>query len=152
MYANILVAVDGSEASKYAVSEAIRIAKLSGGKLTAVHVLDQSAAFTYAGACDPHLLTDTARQVGHRFLDEARAKMQALDVVGDSEIIETQGIGEDVASCLARCASRLRAELVVMGTHGRRGMRRMVIGSVAERFLRQSTCPVLLIRETWTGA
>ncbi|MGB8422025.1 universal stress protein [Paraburkholderia sp.] len=69
MYANILVAVDGSEASKYAVNEAIRVAKLSGGKLTAVH-----------------------------------------------------------------------------------GMRRMAIGSVAERFLRQSTCPVLLIREAWTGA
>jgi nucleotide-binding universal stress UspA family protein len=152
MYANILVAVDGSEASKYAVNEAIQIAKLSGGKLTAVYVLDQSAAFTYAGACDPHLLTDTARQVGRGFLDKACAKMQKFAVTGDSEIIETQGIGEDVATCLARCAAQFRADLVVMGTHGRRGMRRMVIGSVAERFVRQSTCPVLLIREAWTGA
>ncbi|WP_341318332.1 universal stress protein [Paraburkholderia sp. IMGN_8] len=148
MYANILVAVDGSEASKRAVDEGIRMAKLSGGKLTAVYVLDQSAAFTYAGACDPHLLTDTARQVGRSFLDEACAKMQALGVAGDSEIVETQGIAEDIASCLARCAERLGAELVVMGTHGRRGMRRMVIGSVAERFVRHSPCPVLLIRET----
>ena len=152
MYANILVAVDGSEASKYAVNEAIQIARLSGGKLTAVYVLDQSAAFTYAGACDPHLLTDTARQVGRGFLDKACAKMQKFAVTGDSEIIETQGIGEDVATCLARCAAQFRADLVVMGTHGRRGMRRMVIGSVAERFVRQSTCPVLLIREAWTGA
>lgn len=148
MYANILVAVDGSEASKRAVDEGIRMAKLSGGKLTAVYALDQSAAFTYAGACDPHLLTDTARQVARSFLDEACAKMQALGVAGNSEIVETQGIAEDIAGCLARCAERLGAELVVMGTHGRRGMRRMVIGSVAERFVRHSTCPVLLIRET----
>ncbi|RDJ99765.1 universal stress protein [Paraburkholderia lacunae] len=152
MYATILVAVDGSEASKRAVDEGIRMAKLSGGKLTAVYVLDQSAAFTYAGACDPHLLTDTARQVGRGFLDEACAKMQALGVAGDSEIVETQGIAEDIASCLARCAERRGAELVVMGTHGRRGMRRMVIGSVAERFVRHATCPVLLIREASADA
>ncbi|WP_168788161.1 universal stress protein [Paraburkholderia aromaticivorans] len=152
MYANILVAVDGSEASKRALNEAIRMAKLASARLTAVYVLDQSAAFTYAGACDPHLLTDSERQVGHSLLDDALMKMQALGVAGDSEILETQGIAEDIAGCIARCVERRGMDLVVMGTHGRRGMRRMVLGSVAERFVRHSPCPVLLVRETGADA
>jgi len=147
MYANIVVALDGSDAAKRALSEAIQLAKLSRGKLTAVYVLDQSAAFTYAGACDPSLLTDAARQVGITLLHGALAQMRELNVVGDTEIVETQGIAEDIAGALLRCAQRRSADLVVMGTHGRRGFRRMVIGSVAERFLRYATCPVLLVRE-----
>jgi len=147
MYANIVVALDGSDAAKRALSEAIQLAKLSRGKLTAVYVLDQSAAFTYAGACDPSLLTDVVRQVGITLLHGALAQMRELNVVGNTEIVETQGIAEDIAGALLRCAQRRGADLVVMGTHGRRGFRRMVIGSVAERFLRYATCPVLLVRE-----
>lgn len=147
MYENILVAVDGSESAKRALDEAIRLARLTHAQLTAVYVLDQSAAFTYAGACDPNLLTDAARQMGRTLLDDALAKMRASQVEGDSQILETQGIAEDIATCIARCVARRGADLVVMGTHGRRGVRRMVLGSVAERFVRHSTCPVLLIRE-----
>lgn len=147
MYENIVVALDGSEASKCALSEALQLARLAHGKLTAVYVLDQSAAFTYAGACDPHLLTDAARQVGQSLLDGALAQMRELNVAGEAEIVETQGIAEDIASALIRCVQRRGADLLVMGTHGRRGLRRMVIGSVAERCVRLATCPVLLIRE-----
>ena len=146
MYTNIMVALDGSEASKRALSTAIQVARLARGKLTAVFVLDQSAAFTYAGACDPHLLTDAARQVGQSLLSGALAQMHELDVAGETEIVETQGFAEDIASALLRCAQRRGADLVVMGTHGRRGLRRMVLGSVAERFARLATCPVLRIR------
>ncbi len=147
MYENIVVALDGSDAAKRALSEAIQLARLSRGRLTAVYVVDQSAAFTYAGACDPHLLTDAARQVGLTLLHAAREQMRELNVVGETEIVETQGISEDVAGALLRCADQREADLVVMGTHGRRGLRRMVIGSVAERFVRLATCPVLLVRE-----
>ena len=66
----------------------------------------------------------------------------------DVEMAETDNISEDVADCLLRCAQRNGADLVVTGTHGRRGGRRMTTGSVAERFLRFSCCPVLLVRET----
>jgi nucleotide-binding universal stress UspA family protein len=147
MYENILVAVDGSEASKRALGEAIRMAKLAGAKLTAVYVIDHSAAFTYAGAVAPYQLTEAARQVGFSLLDDALATMKTLGVDGESDILETQGIGEDIASCIARCVAQRGVDLVVMGTHGRRGMSRMVLGSVAERFVRNSPCPVLLVRE-----
>ncbi|MFP3588025.1 universal stress protein [Paraburkholderia sp. SIMBA_055] len=147
MYAHIMVALDGSDAAKRALSEAIQLTKLSRGRLTAVYVLDQSAAFTYAGACDPHLLSGAARQVGTTLLDGAQKQMREMDVVGDTEIVETQGIAEDIAGTLLRFVQWSGADLVVMGTHGRRGLRRMVIGSVAERFVRHATCPVLLVRE-----
>ncbi|MFM0514446.1 universal stress protein [Paraburkholderia sp. RL17-373-BIF-A] len=145
MYSNIVVAVGGSEAAKRALSEAIQLAKLSRAKLTAVYVLDPSAAFAYV--CDPQLLTDIARQVDMSLLISAIAQMRELNNGGNTEIVETQRIADDIASASMRCVQRHRADLVVMGTHGRRGLRRMVIGSVAERFVRYATCPVVLTRD-----
>jgi nucleotide-binding universal stress UspA family protein len=152
MYEKILVAVDGSEASNRALTEAVRMAKLARARLTAVYVIDQSGAFTYAGACDPHLLTDAARQVGQSLLNDAVARMNELNVPGHSEIIETLGSAEDIAACITRYVDAHGVDLVVMGTHGRRGMRRLVLGSVAERFVRRSPCPVLLVRESAVAA
>jgi nucleotide-binding universal stress UspA family protein len=53
---------------------------------------------------------------------------------------------DDIKSCLQRCVRRQGGDLVVMGTQGRHGVGRPVLGSVAEQFLRMSTCPVMLIR------
>lgn len=63
-----------------------------------------------------------------------------------NELVETEPLNDDIAQTLQRCAERLGAELVVLGTHGRRGMKRIVLGSVAEHFVRIATCPVLLVR------
>jgi len=147
MYEHILVAVDGSESSKRALDEAIRMATLSHGKVTAVYVVEHSTTFAYAGEYDPLALTRAMRSDGERVLAEAREQMAQHEVAGVAEIVETEGLSEDIASCLQRVAQRVGANLVVLGTHGRRGVKRMVIGSVAERFVRFSTCPVLLVRE-----
>ncbi|WP_347814198.1 universal stress protein [Paraburkholderia sp. BL10I2N1] len=147
MYDHMLVAVDGSESSKRALAEAISMASVSQGKITAVYVLESSTTFAYAGEYDPLALTRAMRSDGERVLADARAQMAQHDVAGDAEIVETEGLSEDVASCLQRTLERIGADLVVLGTHGRRRIRRMVIGSVAERFVRFSTCPVLLVRE-----
>jgi nucleotide-binding universal stress UspA family protein len=147
MYQNILVAVDGSTSSQRALNEAIKMAKLGHGKVTALYVLDQSTAFTYAGEYDPRAFFDALRVDARRVLDEAQKRSTELGVACDAEMVETESIGEDVATCLQRVTQRRRADLFVMGTHGRRGIRRLVLGSVAERFLRFSTCPVLLVRE-----
>ncbi|WP_429257476.1 universal stress protein [Paraburkholderia sp. GAS334] len=147
MYHHILVAVDGSESSKRALSEAIRMASLAHGQLTAAYVVDSSHSFAYPGAYDPLALTRAIRADGEQVLAEARTLMAQHDVAGVAEIVETDGLSEDIASCLQRTAERIGADLVVLGTHGRRGIRRLVIGSVAERFVRFSTCPVLLVRQ-----
>ena len=108
MYANIVVAVDGSEAAKRALSEAVQLAKLSRGKLTAVYVLDQSAAFTYAGACDPHLLTDAARQVGDesvRWRAHPDARVQCRGRHGDrGDARHRRGHRQRLMRCVQRLA------------------------------------------------
>lgn len=65
---------------------------------------------------------------------------------GDTEIDETERAADDIPSCLQRCVRRQGGNLVVMGAQGRHGVGTAVLGSVADRFLRMSTCPVMLIR------
>lgn len=149
MYRNILVALDGSESSKRALNAAIGVVAMTNGKVTAVYVLDRSVTFSYAIEYDPYPLIDALRKDGRCILEDAQTRMKEHGISGEVELAETEGLAEDIASCLQRCAQRRAADLVVMGTHGRRGVRRAVLGSVAERFLRLSTCPVLLIREEY---
>jgi len=102
----------------------------------------------YAGYYDPVALMEALRANGGAVLDAARDAMAAQRVAGDVEAGETESLADDVAHCLLRYAENHGADLVAMGTHGRRGVQRLVLGSVAERFLRVSHCPVLLTRDT----
>ncbi|WNC95062.1 universal stress protein [Paraburkholderia sp. FT54] len=147
MYQKIMVAVDGSETSKQALNEAVRVAALSHGKLHAVYVIDLAAAlFPYAGDFDSNVMMDAFRRDGREALEDAEARFAKAGVSGATELVETGHIGEEVAHRLLTCAQRLGADLAVIGTHGRRGVRRAILGSVAERFVRLSECPVLLVR------
>jgi nucleotide-binding universal stress UspA family protein len=146
MYQKIMVAVDGSETSKQALNEAVRVAALSHGKLNAVYVIDLTALFPYAGDFDSNVMMDAFRRDGRQALEDAEARFAKAGVSGTTELVETGHIGEEVAHRLLTCAQRFGADLAVIGTHGRRGVRRAILGSVAERFVRLSECPVLLVR------
>ena len=146
MYKKILVAVDGSSTSKLAVQEAVKMASLTSGTVHAVYVIDTSPIFNYAGYFDPTVLTDALRSDGRNALENVEAVCGQSGVACANELVETEPLNDDVAQTLQRCAARLGAELVVLGTHGRRGMKRIVLGSVAEHFVRISPCPVLLVR------
>lgn len=147
MYKDILVALDGSAASKGALTEAIRMAKLASGAVTAVYVLDRFAMFAYSANYDQFATVEALRADGDRILADAHKEAIDSNVACKVDTAETDNISEDVATCLLRYVKGRSVNLVVMGTHGRRGMRRLMIGSVAERFLRASTCPVLLVRD-----
>ncbi|HTH60529.1 MAG TPA: universal stress protein [Paraburkholderia sp.] len=146
MYSKILVAMDGSDTSVEALDEALRMASVTGGSLHVVCVVDQAPYLPYAGYYDPSALLDAARQDGAKVLEKAKSAIAQTGLAGDVELTETESLSDDVPNCLKRCADRFGADLVVMGTHGRRGLRRMVLGSVAERFLRLSSVPVLMVR------
>ncbi|SDH10958.1 Nucleotide-binding universal stress protein, UspA family [Paraburkholderia steynii] len=146
MYRKILVAVDGSHTSKLAVQEAVKMASLTSGTVHAVYVVDKSPIFNYAGYFDPTVLTDALRSDGRNALENVEATCRQSGVACANELVETEPLNDDIAQTLQRRAERLGAELVVLGTHGRRGMKRIVLGSVAEHFVRIATCPVLLVR------
>ena len=146
MYKKILVAMDGSDTSIEALDEALRMASVTQAGLHVVCVVDQAPFLPYAGYYDPDALIDAARKDGAKVLEKAQNAIARMGLAGDIELAETESIADDVPNCLKRCALRYGADLVVMGTHGRRGLRRMVLGSVAERFLRIATVPVLMVR------
>ncbi|NYH14191.1 nucleotide-binding universal stress UspA family protein [Paraburkholderia bryophila] len=94
---------------------------------------------------DPSYVRTALLEEGAHVIDNAVASMKQAGVQGTPRIAETDLADNDVAHCILRAANDFRADVVVMGTHGRRGVRRLVLGSVAERFLRIAQCPVLMI-------
>lgn len=146
MYKKILVAVDGSATSKLALAEAVRLAKAFQSTLRAVYIVDSPAMLFDVGYYDPTELRKSFIQAGTTLLGEIEESLAKDGVPQEAALVETEGIGEDVAAALQRDAAKWGADVVVIGTHGRRGLAHAMLGSVAEKFIRQATTPVLLVR------
>ncbi|WP_426399285.1 universal stress protein [Ralstonia sp. R-29] len=146
MYKKILVAVDGSATSKLALAEAVRLAKAFQSTVRAVYIVDSPAMLFDVGYYDPTELRKSFIQAGTALLGEIEDNLAKDGVPQETALVETEGIGEDVAGALQRDAAKWGADVVVIGTHGRRGLAHAMLGSVAEKFIRQATTPVLLVR------
>jgi len=146
-YRKILVAVDGSPASSKGLREAIRLARAERAKLFIMHVVDEFQAFAamdgLVGAPGADLLS-ALREGGKRIL--AKAMGTALKQKIKPKGILREMLSGPAAYPIVREARKLRADLIVLGTHGRRGVRRLVLGSDAEQVVRTASVPVLLVR------
>jgi len=146
MYQRILVPVDGSPTSKHGLQEAIRMAKMTGGKLRLMHVVDDTSIAlsfdAYAGY--PSDWLENLRQDGERLLAGARAVAAAAGVEADTVLRDNFAL--PVHELVVTEAGAWPADLIVLGTHGRRGIGRVMLGSSAENVLRRSPIPVLLVR------
>ncbi|MDM0083453.1 universal stress protein [Variovorax sp. J31P179] len=146
MYQRILVPVDGSPTSERGLDEAIRIAQLTHGQLRLLHVIDELsfalAMDAYAGYAGDWL--DTLREQGRTLLEKCKATAQAAGVDADIALRDT--FSGSVHEQVTTEAASWPADLIVLGTHGRRGVGRVVMGSSAENILRYATVPVLLVR------
>jgi nucleotide-binding universal stress UspA family protein len=147
-YRRILVAVDGSAASSKGLREALRLAKAERARIFIVHVVDEYPAFAaldgmMAGAPGADLVS-WLREGGKRVLAKAKALAEKSRV--PVKTILREMIGGPAASPIVREARKQRADLIVLGTHGRRGVRRLVLGSDAEQVVRTASVPVLLVR------
>lgn len=146
MYQRILVPVDGSPTSERGLQEAIRLALLTHANLRLIHVIDEMSfmlgidAYGYATG----ELLDLLRKDGTEILQQASATVRAQGVPVDSVLYEN--LDKTVQQRIIDEAEIWRADLIVIGTHGRRGVRRLVLGSSAEGVLRTSPVPVLLVR------
>jgi len=146
MYSRILVAVDESDTSLHALKHAIELARRLSSTLRVVHVVDMSwLPIGPEVAIDTTALSAARRGAGEKVLATASAAAQQAGFEAEVGLLETETPIQQVAEVIVREASRWGADLVVMGTHGRRGFQHLILGSVAERMTRLSPGPVLLI-------
>ena len=133
MYKKIMVAIDGSEVSRSALQEGLHLATSYGATLCLVHVIGDS--------------DDTDQQVGNDLLNQAKA------TVSSEQRVETRLVQAEarygltgVSDAIASAVKDWNADLLVVGTANRRGLERMVIGSVAEQVLAKVESSILLVR------
>lgn len=146
MYSRILVAVDESDTSRHALKQAIELARKLSATLRMVHVLDMSwLPIGPEVAIDTAALSAARRGVGEKIIAASREVAREAGFAAEDVLIETETPIQQVAEAVAKEASRWGADLIVMGTHGRRGFQHLMLGSVAEQTARRSSVPVLLI-------
>lgn len=144
MYTRILVAVDGSNTSRRAFEAALALAKSHGAVLRPFYVVENTPMYFEAPGYDPSILRNRLIEEGKELRAEFAKEMAEQGVKGDPAVSEASSLG-DVSDIVLKAAAEFNADLLVMGTHGRRGVQRLILGSVAEGCVRQATIPVLLI-------
>lgn len=147
MFKRILVPVDGSPASQQALRIGARMAREAGGQLRLVHVLED---VSYLSGYDPFGATSgelfrVMRESAARILSEAQAQARSDGVQADTVLVDE--LGKRLENAVAEIAALWQADLVVVGTHGRRGMSRLMLGSGAEQIIRTAPVPVLVARQ-----
>lgn len=146
MYKRILVPIDGSDTARCGLREAIRLAASSGAHLRVVHALDALVFATgfETGACYVKDLLPLMREAGNGLLADARALVEEAGLTCETHLFESQS--QRLCDQIVSDAKGWGADLIVIGTHGRRGIGRALLGSDAELILRHAPVPVLLVR------
>ena len=146
MFKRILVPVDGSPTSGLGLDKAIRLAKDQRAVLCLLHVIDERVITQNleGGAAEIDRLFDSLRASGKQILARAEAKARKQRVRVKPVLVEN--IIRSVADVIVGQAKKWHADLIVVGTHGRRGVSRLVMGSDAEGVVRTTPVPVLLVR------
>ena len=148
MFKRILVPLDGSSTSDRGLETALDLARTQGAVLCLLHVLDEHILAQYPEAGATATITEqflaSLRRNGRRILERASLKAKKRGVRSTSVLVDN--IMRSVADVVIAQAKKTRADLIVMGTHGRRGMTRLVMGSAAEGVVRGTPVPVLLVR------
>lgn len=151
MYQRILVPVDGSSTSNKGLDEAIRLAGITHASLRLIHVVDE---LVFAGGFEAYAaysgdLVPMMKEAGEQLLAQAKARVQASGISVDTKLFET--LAARVSEVVNDEAKAWGADLIVIGTHGRRGVGRLLLGSDAEQIVRMAPIPVLLVRAPETA-
>jgi nucleotide-binding universal stress UspA family protein len=149
MFRRILVAVDGSPPSNAGLKSAVQLALDQRAPLVVLHVIDDSmASLTFEGSSLPTTYMDTYSKAlsesGERVLDKAVTFARNAGVKVDPAMVRART--RTVARAIIDQARKSNVDVIVLGTHGRRGLRRALLGSDAEAVVREAAVPVLLLR------
>lgn len=149
MYDRILVSIDGSTPSNRAIDEAVKLVALSQGKIRLVSVVPALANAYAAGAYSgfvPLESQESFEQETSEILATAQADLKKRGVDVETKLISLDAGTDEIADAVLREAQEWNADVIVLGTRGRRGINRLLLGSVAETLLRITTVPVLLVK------
>jgi nucleotide-binding universal stress UspA family protein len=147
MYKRILVATDGSALSKKAVSSAIALAQLSGASLVALKVIPRYPLSYFEGG-----LALQASEIGRiekQWAEHGQAIVEAIRVAAASRGVEVKAItskSDVVSDAIISVAKKQKCDLIVMASHGRKGIKRLLLGSETQQVLTHSSVPVLVLR------
>jgi nucleotide-binding universal stress UspA family protein len=139
MLKKLVAAVDGSPCGDHALELALRLAKVEGSSLIVC-----SAAYATTLYGSPGLVERVVAEIhedARRIVDEALAKAQTAGIPAQGQVLEGEPVHQIVAY-----ATKVKADAIVIGTHGRSGLNRFLMGSVAEGVLRSAPMPVLTVR------
>ena len=143
LFKKILVPTDGSDTSKKAVAIALQMALERKSQVRLIHAVDELAyvsGYEYSGE-----MADYAREYGNKILAEGIEQMKSMGIAGDTKLIDLSGVR--LGDTVSKEALSWGADLIVLGTHGRRGVGRFLLGSGAEQVTRLAPVPVLMIRK-----
>lgn len=143
VYEKILVPLDGSELAESVLSQVVPLAKCMDSEIVLLRIVSLPAS-VYAAAADPRLaidIRDDVREDAKDYLNGIAAKLRAEGIKSSVEI--AMGV---VAETIQDLAANVHADLIAMSTHGRGGLARLMIGSVADQLIRNAHVPILLVR------
>lgn len=145
MFRHILIPTDGSEASKTAVQNAIALAKESGARVSGLHVVPEFHIFTY----QPELLEESRQQyaldsIAHakKYLNEIEVNATEAGVIFDTSYV----VNDYPYEVIIKTARDKGCDLIVMASHGRKGIKGLLLGSETQKVLTHSLIPVLVFR------
>jgi len=137
-FKKILVPTDGSRSMDVAVDVAISLAKLSEGRITALYVLDQTVYSNMPMDTSVVNVYGSLEKEGKSTTEDIRSRCKVAEVPSDVQMIE--GIPASVINKMSD-----DYDIIVMGTLGRTGMEKVLMGSVAEKVIEGSSCPVMVV-------
>lgn len=144
MYKKILVPVDGSDCSTQALQQAIGLARAFGSRVRLIHQIEEAhLQYSHERSGGPSATVEAVRERGRNLLSDTLAVATGAGVDADTVLATDHAqLGKTVATE----ARHWGAHLVVVGTSGRRGLERLLVGSGAEQIIRETAVPVLVVR------
>lgn len=147
MYTRILVATDGSNLSKKAVTSAIDLAATCGAELIALKVVPRYPQAYFEGSIP--LSAEEIARVEKQWTDSAQAQLAAIEKTAKTQTVVTKAVtikSDVVSDAIIAAAKKHKADLIVMASHGRKGIKRLLLGSETQQVLTHSHIPVLVLR------
>ena len=147
MYQRILVATDGSKLSQKAVTHAITLADMTGAELVALKVVPRYPLTYFEGGMT--VAMNEVNRIEEEWLAEAKATVNAVKSAAQKKAVKVKAVtvkSDLIAETIMATAKRSKCDLIVMASHGRKGLKRLLLGSETQHVLTHSAIPVLVLR------